>query len=299
LSFGITPQGNIFSRKLKLLSDALELRKIIKQLQPDIIIATEYPFAITAVLMGGQKKAKLISWEHHHLYELQKNYFWERMFKVAYPRMNLIVCLNEDEKNIFKKINSNVNVIPNFISITPLINKPTSKTILTIGRLTAVKGTDLLLKTAKIVLTKYPDWKWKLIGHGDMEENVMKFIHQENLAQNLVLTSPLSYDLKDEYNNSAIYVCTSRNESFGMTLIEAMASGTPCIAFDCETGPRHIITNNEDGILVENESPEKLATAISSLILNEPQRKKMGEKAAHNVQRFSPERIYKLWEQVF
>ena len=56
---------------------------------------------------------------------------------------------------------------------------------------------------------------------------------------------------------------------------------------------------NENGILVEKESPVKLAEAISSLITNEVARKKMGEKAFENIQRFSPEKIYKLWEQLF
>lgn len=268
-------------------------------MEPDIVIATEYPFAVTAALIGVQKKASLISWEHHHLYELTKNLFWEKMSSFTYPRLSFIVTLNEDEKKLFEKINKNVVVIPNFISAIKSVASPINKRILTVGRLTNVKGTDLLLKVAKIVLAKHPDWEWKLIGNGDMQESVETFIKEETLEQNLLLASPHSYELNDEYNRSAIYVCASRNESFGMTLVEAMASGIPCISFDCETGPRHIITNNEDGILVEKENPEKLAAAISTLIENEELRKKMGEKAVLNVQRFSPEIIYKLWEQVF
>ena len=82
-----------------------------------------------------------------------------------------------------------------------------------------------------------------------------------------------------------------------MVLLEAMSNGLPCIAFDCDTGPRHIIRHNEDGILVEKENPGKLAEAIGSLISNEEKRKKMGANAIANVQRFYPETIYQLWKK--
>ncbi len=300
LSFGITPEGNIITRKIKLLSDVLKLRKLVKQLQPDIIIATEYPFAVAAVLSGTKKQSKVVSWEHHHFYELKRNLFWNRVFKLTYPRLDSVVCLNEDEKKLFKTINSNTFVIPNFIE--PALSLPSdlsNKFILTVGRLTSVKGTDHLLQTAKIVLQKHPDWKWKIIGDGDMKEEIMQFIEKEDLQNKLIIQLPVDHNILPEYKNASVYVMTSRNECFPMTLLEAMSVGLPCISFDCETGPRHIINNNEDGLLVEKENPAKLAEAISSLITNEGRRKKMGEKAFTNVQRFSPDKIYELWQQLF
>lgn len=299
LSFGITPEGNIIARKIKLLSDVLKLRKLLKDLQPSLVIATEYPFAAAAILCGARKKAKVISWEHHHYYELKRNLFWDKVFNLTYPRLDTIVCLNEDEKKIFFSIHQHSIVIPNFISGGSSVATLTSKSILTVARLTHVKGIDYLLQTAKMVLQQHPNWMWKVIGDGDMKEKVLSFIEAENLQGQLCIQLPVDYQLQKEYQSASLYVMTSRNECFPMTLLEAQSAGLPCIAFDCETGPRHIITNNEDGYLVEKDNTEKLAAAISSLISNDALRKKMGEKAAHNVQRFSPERIYKLWEQLF
>ena len=175
----------------------------------------------------------------------------------------------------------------------------TNKTILSVGWLIPRKGIDLLLKTAREVLAEHPDWIWKLIGDGEMKEEVLQFIKTEKLEERFLLQSPVDSNINDEYINASLFVLSSRYEAFPMVLLEAMSFGIPCISFDCPSGPADIITKNEDGLLVEKENPAKLAEAISSLITNEEQRKKMGEKALENVQRFSPDKIYELWQQLF
>ena len=298
LSFGITPDGNIISRKIKLLTDVLKLRKLLKQLQPSHIIATEYPFAAAVILSNARNFAKVYSWEHHHMQELKRNTFWNKILQLTFPRLDAIICLNEDEAQLFKSFNAHPVIIPNFIEKS-VLSSLENKLILTVGRLTAVKGTDQLLHIAKEVLTCHPNWQWKLIGDGDMKEDVLKFIQQENLKGRLIVQPPISHDIEKEYQQASLYVMTSRHECFPMTLLEAQAAGMPCIAFDCDTGPRHIIKQNINGLLVEKENTTKMAKTISFLISDEALRKKMGETAYNDVQQFSPERIYELWQQLF
>lgn len=297
LSFGITPEGNVISRKIKLLTDVLKLRKLLKDLKADLVIATEYPFAAAAILAGARKISKVVSWEHHHYYELKRNVFWNKVFRLTYPRLNAVVCLNDDEKRLFASINHQPVVIPNFIepSSPSLL---TNKLILTVGRLTAVKGTDLLLQTAKLVLLEHPAWQWKLIGDGDMKEQVIQFIEKENLQNRLIIQPPVSHSIISEYQNASLYVMTSRNECFPMTLLEAQSVGLPCISFDCDSGPRHIIKNEENGLLVEKENSSQLAAAVSSLIVDDAKRKEMGELAINNIQQFSSNKAYQLWKQL-
>ncbi|MBK8310803.1 MAG: glycosyltransferase family 4 protein [Chitinophagaceae bacterium] len=297
LSFGITKDGNIITRKLGMLSDVLQLRKLLKKLSPDIVIATDYPFAVAAILTRIKKQTKVFSWEHHHRYELNKNQFWTKLFNYSYPVLDAVVCLNEDEKKLFQSLNKKSVVIPNFIQRGNDLALLKNKTILTIARLVHVKGIDLLISTAKKIFQQHPDWSWKVIGTCDDVESIKKIILQEGLAEKLIIQIPVDHNIISEYLNASIYVMTSRNECFPMVLLEAQSVGLPCIAFDCETGPRHIISTNVDGILVEKENTDKLAEALSSLITNEGGRIQMGKAAFENVQRFSPDAIYKLWEE--
>lgn len=123
-------------------------------------------------------------------------------------------------------------------------------------------------------------------------------IKEKAIENNFKLYRPVK-NIQDKYLESSIYVMTSRFEGFGMVLAEAMACGVPCISFDCPHGPADIITNGEDGILVENGNIDKLAEAIYKLIENEELRIGMGQKAKANISRYSDKQVMKQWDELF
>lgn len=300
MNFGITEEGNLLSRKIRLVQDLYGLRRLIKSIKPDLVLSTDYQLNVAAVIALKGLKIKIIGWEHHHLHELQKNKFWRILVKHCYPYLSAIVCLNKDEQELYQKLNKNVIIIPNFIIPTETTNtSEKEKILLTVARLEKVKGIDLLLKVALNVLKENLDWQWKLIGNGTLKNDVQKFVADHNLHNRLILQEPVDNYLLHEYSISELYVMTSRNECFPMTLLEAMERGLPCISFDCNTGPRHIITNNIDGCLIEKEDVIAMSHKINTLISTSTKRKKMGESAYENIKRFSPENIYTLWNQLF
>jgi glycosyltransferase involved in cell wall biosynthesis len=84
-----------------------------------------------------------------------------------------------------------------------------------------------------------------------------------------------------------------------MVLVEAMACGLPVVSFDCPWGPRSIISNGEDGLLVENGNVSQLADAMLSLMHDDEQRQKMSARARVNVGRFALEKLALQWQQLF
>jgi Glycosyltransferase len=303
LSFGIEQKGSTLTRKVTMVKDVLAFRKWFKNVKADVIIATEYHLSVVCVLAGVHNKYKLMSWEHHHRYSLKKNTFWRKLIEFSYPKLSTIICLNDEEKELFTDLNSNVVTIPNFTPIQDAIasvKNGHSKKILTVAYLSYTKGIDLLLEVAKNVLKTNDKVVWKVIGNGEelAKTVIHKFISDENLQGRIIIQEPTSSDLSEEYRSADIFVLTSRFECFPMTLLEAMSYSVPCIAFDCDTGPRHIIRNQVNGFLATNGNTNEMSKLIIELLSNEDYRKEIAKQAQIDSLSFSPEHVYLLWDRL-
>jgi glycosyltransferase involved in cell wall biosynthesis len=184
--------------------------------------------------------------------------------------------------------------IPNCLPYRPHLPADLSvekKRIIAVGRLDYQKGQDLLLKAWKRVEEAHPDWRFDIFGDG--QEKAALDSQISNLNLKTVTLHPSTTDIYTEYLNSDFLVCSSRWESFGLILIEAMSCGIPAVSFDCNNGPRSIIADGKDGLLVKNGDTDDLADKINYLIEHPDQRQQMGLAAYHNVARFSEEEVFK------
>lgn len=296
--FGIAGSGNPLSRKTSMLREFYALKKMLVQLDPYAVIATDYPFAVACVFTGLHKKFKVFSWEHHHYSWLKKNRFWQMMTRYAYPKLRSILVYNPDEAPWYEKMGCHTAVIPNFIEEMPQIQHEPQSIILTVGWLIERKGMDLIPAMAQRILTNHPGWKWIIIGEGALENKIRKEITERGLEEKLLIRKPVKPLEAADYQQASVYVMTSRQEPFGLVLIEAMNNGLPCIAFDCPSGPRHIIHHQEDGFLVSPFDTKSMESFILQLVEDEQMRKQMGAKAINNVNKYSAEAVWLRWENV-
>jgi len=102
-----------------------------------------------------------------------------------------------------------------------------------------------------------------------------------------------------EYLNSSVFALSSRFEGFGMVLLEAMSHGLPVVSFDCPWGPRAIIDNGKDGILVENGNVQQLADGVIRLIRDKEQRESLARSAREKARQYDISIIDQQWEQLF
>lgn len=117
------------------------------------------------------------------------------------------------------------------------------------------------------------------------ENGVLHFVHFLGFQEN-----PFKYLKKAKF-----FVLSSLNEGMPNVLLESLACETPVVAFDCLTGPREIIKNKENGLLVENQNIEKLTEAMNLFIEDEELYQFCKKNAIQSIQRFSLENIGKQW----
>lgn len=193
----------------------------------------------------------------------------------------------------------NLLVISNPLTFYPATSASlTNKKVIAVGKQGFQKGHDRLLDSWRIVQNAHPDWE--LYIYGAFEENKRLLIQAKQLhIENSVHFFEPVKNIEAMLLASSVFAFSSRFEGFGMVLIEAMACGVPCVSFDCPCGPSSIIKNDDDGFLVSNGDIDTFAEKLLELIQNDEKRKLMGRAAKENVQRYLPETIMPLWDELF
>lgn len=109
---------------------------------------------------------------------------------------------------------------------------------------------------------------------------------------------PFSKNVESILLNSDILAITSKTETFSMTVLEAMECGLTVISYKLN-GPCEIITNKEDGVIVEHGNKELFISELENLINNDSVRNNYATRAKSNVKRFNIERIADIWDKLF
>lgn len=301
-------RGFIYLRLLRIYK--IKLTKLLKELKADFVLTTisrDVDF-LTQIKDGSQKIAEAhVSKKYlrnlHLLHERGLLYkiagkFWSKTLEKAAKKFDAFVVLTKNDADHWKDIRP-CTVIPNSIPFYP--SSPSTcknKKIISVGRFYAQKGFDMLIDAWEIVARKHPEWKLSIYGNGELENELTDSIRNKGLTNSVSLEHPVG-NIADKYVESSAYVMSSRFEGFGMVLIEAMACGLPVVSFNCPDGPSDIISDGQDGFLVENANVQQLAEKVSILIEKEDLRIQMGLKARENVKRYDQDKIMQKWVDLF
>jgi len=228
---------------------------------------------------------------------------WVKLRQWTYPFADRIVVQTKRAGDYFSsKLQKRICVIPNPVLLPPYETELSDKllgerSLIAMGRLVPQKGFDLLLEALAKLKDRYPEWTLTILGEGELRPQLESLRNELGLDDRVHLLGRVTNPHKF-LKQGDIFIMSSRFEGFPNALCEAMACGLPIISTDCPNGPREIIRDGVDGILVPNEDVSALAAAMERLMSDEKERQRLADRAKEVTESFSLEKVMSIWESL-
>ncbi|MBL0804376.1 glycosyltransferase, partial [Streptomyces albidoflavus] len=226
-----------------------------------------------------------------------------RRLRAVYPRLDALTTATEADarahRDKLRLPGVQVAVLPNAVPdpAGPPAD-PAARRIVAAGRLVPVKRYELLIRAFARVHAFHPEWSLDICGGGERRAALAELVEELGLTGHVRLRGAVN-PMEDAWTSGSVAAVSSSWESFGMTVVEAMRCGVPVVAVDCPHGPREIITDGVDGLLVRSAAPDALADALLSLVGDEDLRRSMGRAALANATRYSPAAVAERCSDLF
>ncbi len=277
------------------------LRQEIIADRPDVVISFMSAVNVYAILACWGLNIPTIVSEHIYPGAATENKIWQYIMKVTYRYADLVTVLTQNALPFYPAARGyRTIVMPNpvvtpspAVEMTQLVTAPNS---IAIGRLHPQKGFDLLLRAFARLKTKHPDWQMIILGEGPMRAELEALRAELELTDRVHLPG-LVANVTEYLYQADLFVMPSRFEGFPMALCEAMACGLPVLAADCLSGPRDIIEDGVNGVLVATEDVDALAAGLDALMSDPAKRQQLAQAAPQILDRFGVDRVMGIWQE--
>ncbi|MFP9099419.1 glycosyltransferase [Flavobacterium sp. RHBU_24] len=299
----LQPQrGNVFSY---FLSYCKGVKKTVSGIQPDVVVMCDNGLKSFFLPWLLPKKIPLVYEMHASRFLIEKEIRQNKLLRMIPPRALLnfvfsryrqVVTLTQGGRAEWQFKNS--TVISNSLWFSPAGQNPlTSKKIIAMGRHSQEKGYERMFNIWKKVSEYFPDWTLEIYGAYNPDYNLI-LLADENKLENIIFSEPVK-DIEATYSHASISIMTSVSETFGLALLEAMACGVPCVAYNCPTGPAELICNGVNGFLVEDDDERGFISALQQLMYSQELRLQFGKAAKQKAAMYNLEAIMQQWNNLF
>ncbi len=289
-----------------------ELEKRIKEFKPDVIHGHHAfsPISLLSIAIGKKLGIKTVLTNHSIQFLYDFDYLWKPTSYVLFPYREyintadrIIAVSKAAAKFISHFTSKKVKIIRNGINVnefSPKVKLFDGKSVLFVGRFAHRKGIHILLEAFQKVKEEVENAHLTLVGSGYFSSIVSLLVKTLNLSKNVSIVGQVKKEkLIEIYQNSHVFVLPSLyGESFGIVLLEAMASKTPIIASD-DGGIKEIIKNRKTGFIVKKGDMEELSEKIIKLLLDQKLSKKISTAAFREVKKYDWKKIVKKIEAVY
>jgi GalNAc-alpha-(1->4)-GalNAc-alpha-(1->3)-diNAcBac-PP-undecaprenol alpha-1,4-N-acetyl-D-galactosaminyltransferase len=293
---------NLFNQLVRL----NKLRRFMADERPDVIVSFLSNVNVAAVIASAGLDLPIIICERVDPFVMPSSRLLKLACCLTYPYANALMVQTQSVANKYALngwMGRLIPVIPNpvpehLLSVqSTLVNK--NKRLLSIGRFDEQKQFDVLIKVFATIASNHKDWSLRIIGDGPLREALVQQVAANYLLGRVEFPGRSS-NIVEELSQADAFVLTSAYEGFPNALLEAMAVGLPCVAFDCPSGPREMSEEGQVAVLVPLNDEQQLAHELDCLMADDEARKSLGNKArASVIERYGLAKILEQWDALF
>lgn len=270
------------------------LKRAIEEASPDVVLSfcdktnVLTLAALRGLRTGSSHALPIVISEHTDPRQQHLGFPWDWLRHKFYPLSTSSIVLTSQVRNVVQSWTGNCPVV-----IPPAIDVPADqhclrgehiaehspKKILALGRLSKEKGFDRAIEAFAQIAADSPDWVLSIAGDGAEKERLMQRTAALGISDRVEFVGWIK-EITPYFRQGDIFVLPSHYEGFPVALLEAMAHGLACVAFDCPSGPSDIIVHERNGLLVPRDDVDSLAHSLSRLIASQELRSNFGIEAS-------------------
>jgi len=296
---------------IKSLRRLIALRRLVRSRKPDVVVSFLTTVNILTIVATLGLHCPLIVAEHSYPPSQPMSTAARWLRNWLYPYAARVSVLTQEG---LTWMTSNIptakaTVIPNPSPFPLIASEPTVKpnaliakqrnVLLGAGRLDAGKQLSHLIEAFSRLAPQFMTWDLVVLGEGPARKALENQVASLGL-QNRVILPGRAGNMGEWYERADLFALTSKFEGFPLVIAEALSYGCPVVSYDCNTGPRDIIEDGINGLLVRPVNDiDALVSALERLMIDEQLRRNFSAAATATRQRYSLERILARWDAVF
>ncbi len=281
----------------RLYEDSKSLLKLIREYGIEVVVGIDIYPNFVVCLISKFTKAKCVISERNAPKQVNISKKSRFLRWILYRFADGYVFQTNGAKEFYSKsIQKRSVVIHNPIRENlPSKTNVNNKEIVAIGRLNVQKNYPMLINAFNIVHNKYPNYKLRIFGDGELKESLLKQVNNLHLNESVVFEN-FTLNVHEAIKDSSIYVMTSDFEGMPNSLMEAMAMGFPVVSTDCPSGgPGELITDGVNGLLCKVGDYKVCADKICFLLTYDEKKIYMENEAKKIITTHSSNVVFEKW----
>jgi GalNAc-alpha-(1->4)-GalNAc-alpha-(1->3)-diNAcBac-PP-undecaprenol alpha-1,4-N-acetyl-D-galactosaminyltransferase len=283
------------------------LRRFIATERPDVIVSFLSNVNLATIIASVGLGISVVVCERIDPFALPTSNLLRIACRFTYPLADALMVQTHAAATKYASTSwplRRVRVIPNpvpgqILNIQSHISMGEKKRLLSVGRLAEQKQFGMLIKVFAGLARRHINWSLRIAGEGPLRSALQRQTVALGLEGRVELPGRIK-NIGEELAGADAFVLTSEYEGFPNALLEAMAVGLPCVAFDCPSGPREMIMDGQVALLVTLNDEQELGHTLERLILDADLRQALGSSArASVVERFALDRVLRQWDLLF